>query len=63
MPFIDPVFNKPTRNAAPGKLSIEKYNLSLRIPFTLLVSNIIRTYETLGDKMAGLTMRSSMGPA
>jgi hypothetical protein len=40
------VFDKLTGNAAWGKLSIGKYNLSLRIYFTLLVSNIVRTYET-----------------
>jgi hypothetical protein len=45
MPFIDPVFNKPTRNATRGKLSIGKYNLSLQIPFTLLINNIVRTYQ------------------
>jgi hypothetical protein len=55
MPFINMVFDKPTRNAVWGKLSIGKYNLSLQIPFTLLVSNIVCTYETLGNKMAGLT--------
>jgi hypothetical protein len=52
---IDLVFDEPTRNAAQGKLSIGKYNLSLWIPFTLLVSNIVHTYETLGNKIAGLT--------
>jgi hypothetical protein len=54
MSFIDLVFDKLTRNAAWGKLSIGKYNLSLWIPFTLLVSNIVCTYETLSNKMAGL---------
>jgi hypothetical protein len=49
------VFDKLTGNAVWGKLSIGKYNLSLQIPFTLLVSNIVCTYETLGNKMARLT--------
>jgi hypothetical protein len=44
MPFVDMVFDKLTRNAVQGKLPIGKYNLSLRIPFTLLVSNIVHTY-------------------
>jgi hypothetical protein len=55
MPFVDMVFDKPTRNATWGVLSIGKYYLSLRIPFTLLVSNVIHTYETLGNEMARLT--------
>jgi hypothetical protein len=55
MPFVNTVFYKPNGNAAWGKLAIGKYNLSLQIPFTLLVSNIVCTYETLGNKMAGLT--------
>jgi hypothetical protein len=33
MPFVDTVFDKPTGNAARGKLSIGKYNLFLQIPF------------------------------
>jgi hypothetical protein len=32
-----------------------KNDLPLWIPFTFLVSNIICTYETLGNEMAGLT--------
>jgi hypothetical protein len=52
MPFINTVFDKPTGNTAWGKLSIGKYNLSLQIPFTLLVSNIIHTYKALGNKIA-----------
>jgi hypothetical protein len=55
MPFVDMVFDKPSGNAMWGILSIGKYDLSLRIPFTLLVSNVIHTYETLGNEMAGLT--------
>jgi hypothetical protein len=54
VPFVDMVFDKLTRNAAWGKLSIGKYNISLWIPFTLLVSNIVSIYETLGNKMARL---------
>jgi hypothetical protein len=54
VPFVDMVFDEPSRNAAQGVLSIGKNNLSLQIPFTLLISNIIRTYETLSNKMAGL---------
>jgi hypothetical protein len=49
------VFDKPTGNAAWGKLSIGKYNLFLQIPLTLLISSIVCTYETLGNKMTGLT--------
>jgi hypothetical protein len=55
VPFVDVVFDKLTVNAAWSKLSIGKYNLSLWIPFTLLISNIVHTYKTLGNKMAGLT--------
>jgi hypothetical protein len=55
MPFVDMVFDEPTRNAAWGILSIGKYDLSLWISFTLLISNIIHTYETLSNKMARLT--------
>jgi hypothetical protein len=44
MPFIDTVLDKPTGNASRGILSIGKNYLSLRIPFTFLVSNVIRTY-------------------
>jgi hypothetical protein len=40
VPFIDLVFDKSTGNPTWGKLSIEKYNLSLWIPFTLFISNI-----------------------
>jgi hypothetical protein len=47
MPFVDMVFNKLTGNALRGILSIGKNNLSLRIPFTLFVSNVIHTYQTL----------------
>jgi hypothetical protein len=54
VPFVDMVFDKLTWNAAWSILSIGKYDLSLQISFTLLVSNIICTYETLGNKMAGL---------
>jgi hypothetical protein len=43
VPFVNMVFDKLTRNAAQGKLSIEKYNFSLQIPFTLFVSNIVCT--------------------
>jgi hypothetical protein len=50
VPFVDMVFDEPTGNAVQGILSIGKHDLSLRIPFALLVSNIIRTYETLGNK-------------
>jgi hypothetical protein len=50
MPFINTVFDKLSGNAAWGKLFIGKYNLSLQIPFTLLVSNIVCTYETLGHQ-------------
>jgi hypothetical protein len=55
MPFVDTVFDKLTGNAAWGVLPIGKDYLSLWIPFTLLVSNIICTYEALGNKMSGLT--------
>jgi hypothetical protein len=41
MPFVDTVFDKLTGNAVQGKLSI---GLSLQIPFTLLISNIVYTY-------------------
>jgi hypothetical protein len=44
MPFVDTVLDVPTGNAAWSILSIGKDYLSLRIPFTLLVSNVIRTY-------------------
>jgi hypothetical protein len=54
MPFIDTVFDTPPGNAAWGVLSIGKDNLSLWIPFTLLVSNVIYTYKTLGNEMARL---------
>jgi hypothetical protein len=54
MPFIDMVFDVPTGNAAWSILSIGKNYLSLQISFTLLVSNVIHIYQTLGDKMAGL---------
>jgi hypothetical protein len=39
VPFVDSVFDKPTRNAAQGKLSIGKYNLSLWVPlhFSLVI--------------------------
>jgi hypothetical protein len=55
MPFIDMVFNKPTGNAVRGVLSIGKDYLSLQIPFTLLISNIICTYKALGNTMSGST--------
>jgi hypothetical protein len=35
--------------------SIGEDDLSLRIPFILLISNIIHTYKTLGNEMARLT--------
>jgi hypothetical protein len=54
MPFVNTVLDKPTGNASRGILSIGKNDLSLRIPFTLFISNVIRTYETLSNKMAGL---------
>jgi hypothetical protein len=54
VPFIDTVFDKLAGNAVWGILSIGKHNPSLRIPFTLLVSNIICTYTTLSNKMARL---------
>jgi hypothetical protein len=55
MPFVDTVFDEPTGNAARGVLSIGKNDLSLRIPFTLLVSDVICTYQALSNKMSGLT--------
>jgi hypothetical protein len=54
MPFIDTVLDVPTGNASRSILSIGKNYPSLQIPFTLLVSNVIHTYETLGNEMAGL---------
>jgi hypothetical protein len=44
VPFANSVFDKPIGNAAWSKLSIGKYNLSLWIPFTLFISNIVCTY-------------------
>jgi hypothetical protein len=41
MPFVNMVLDEPTGNASRGVLSIGKNDLSLRIPFTLLVSNIV----------------------
>jgi hypothetical protein len=52
--FIDTVLDEPTRNTSWGILSIGKNDHSLQIPFILSVSNVIRTYETLSNKMAGL---------
>jgi hypothetical protein len=61
MSFVDMVFDKPTGNAVQDKPCIGKYNLSLWIPVSLLVSNILHTYQTLRNKMARLTtMHSSM---
>jgi hypothetical protein len=55
MPFINTVSDKPTGNAAQGVLFIGKNNISLQIPFTLLVSDAICTYHALCNKMSGLT--------
>jgi hypothetical protein len=54
MPFVDMVFDELTGNASQGILSIGKNDLSLWIPFTLFVSNVIRIYKTLSNEMAGL---------
>jgi hypothetical protein len=43
-PLTDTVLDVPTGNASRGILSIGKNYLSLRIPFTLLISNVICTY-------------------
>jgi hypothetical protein len=39
----------------PLTLSIGKNYLSLQIPFTLLVSDVLCAYQALGNKMSGLT--------
>jgi hypothetical protein len=55
MPLVYMVFNKPIGNAVWSVLPVGKDNLPLQIFFTLLVSNIICTYETLGNEMARLS--------